>query len=347
MNKSALSILAFLVLAIPAYADANLTVNGTDIAPAYINSNQTNLIISLNISIAGALGNNTRVNITSNASFNFSALSGINVTVELRNRASNLSTIVDVHASTSVTPRYVDTFAFNQTMIYTVNITGRDSIGNITIVIPTEYTNVSIAQIKRDGSVVTTDFTSSNVSSRINISFITAAATSIIINFTVNSSAATSNLSFNATLKDWRLNATPQNNNTGVQALSILTINNVVGSKLTALPNGTDYWEFNFTFNFSANITGGLLFRMQDWMDNASQTINVNTSNSSYAVARLDADGTKSLNVTNVYNVSRYMQMSLDSTSQQRLALKMILPVGTPVSSTWWTNYFMLFRVDP
>ncbi|MBI4019629.1 MAG: hypothetical protein HY364_05260 [Candidatus Aenigmarchaeota archaeon] len=435
MNKFLLPLLGFFFLAVPVYANVNLTVNGTDIAPAFINtidrtamlnltfnitgdigvassivnvtyinvtiinssfgfnisnitaveiinasgdviaSNTTNssasnftiffirtngfvvnsshgnssFIISLNISSAGALDNATGVNISANSSI--VTAGNINITVG-SNRGythaySNFSRIADIHASASVSPRYVDTFTINQTMIYTINVTGRDDIGNVTITLPVEYTNISIQQIKKDGSVVSTDVTSSNVSSKINITFTTAAGSSIIINFTVNSSVATGNLTLNTTLKDYRLNTTANDNNTGVSVSPIITIHSIVGSKLTALPNGTDYWEFNFTLNFSANISGGFMFRMLDWTNNASQTINVNTTNTSYAEVRLDADGTKSANITNSYVLSRYLPMTLVSTSQQRIALKMILPAGTPVSSTWWSTYFMLFRTDP
>ncbi len=319
-------------------ADGGFVINSSK-------ANKTNFMISVNISRAGGLGNNTRVNITSNYSFGW--VGDHNVTLNTNQSATNLTTITDVHASASISPRYVDTFAFNQTFIYMVNITGRDDVGNITMLVPSEFVNVTIRSITKDSSTNPTDVTSSNVSSRINISFTTAANSLIKINFTANISGALANTTVNVTLNDARLNVSADDNNTGVRTLALTIIDTIIGTKLTALANGSDYWEFNFSINFSANVSGSFLFRMDSWTNNASQTIDINTTNTSYATARLDANGTALANVTNSYNSSRYVPMIINSVTPQRIALKMIIPGGTPVSSTWWAKYFMLFITDP
>src|SRR3989338_954084 len=317
------------------------------------NTNRTNLIISINVSGSAHVGNNTRVNVTSNASFGFAVIdSGINVTLNTNQSATNLSTIVNLHANVSVTPRYVDTLVLNQTFLIVINVTCSDSVQKLTVTLPSDFTNVTIVNVKRDGdsvtsggSTLTDNRTTNNV---INITMNAPATSYIIINFTANTTSTTaSNTTINATIRNVRFNASADENNNGVKISHIIIIDRIIGSKLTALPNGTDYWEFNFTLNFSANVSGGFMFRMLDWTDNASRTINVNTSSASNAEVRLDADGTKSANVTNSYNLSAYLPMTLVSTSQQRIALKMILPAGTATSSTWWSTYFMLFSTDP
>ncbi len=430
MYRYALPALVLLILASPSLAGGNLTVNGSGIAPSYVNtagsfgmlnlslnvtpgsgdntvnmtyinitvknatianisaveirnstgstiaSNSTNssaanftvyfpggyvvnssagnatLIVVFNISSSASRFNKTAANISINSVV--TTVAGDNVTYA--DLESTHSQIQDVHASAGITPHFVDTGAVNQTFLYNITPAGSDLVKNISITIPSDFTNLVLVSVKRGGNVLVpeTDYTNSTVSSRINITLVSSTNLGLIINFTLNtSSSETGNITFNSTISNGNTSVATSAINTGVTTKQLIRIHNVQGAKTTALPNGTDYWEFNYTINVTADVSGLIHFKMDNWNSSASQIINLTNSTvidnntGYYASLYLATNSSRIFNVTTYYNVTRGIQLSAAANTLYYVTLKMIVPSATPVSSSWWTTYSMLFMPDP
>ena len=271
--------------------------------------------------------------------------------------SSSLIQLQDLHANATISPRYVDTNVFNQTFLYTITPTGSDLVKNISVVIPSDFSNIVLASVKRGGTTLDStqgDFTNSTTGGRINISLTTTTNQAIIVNFTANTSASeTGNITFNSTIGGGNMSEIVADYiNTGVTTRQLIRIHNVAGVKTTALPNGTDYWEFNFTINVTETTSGMIHFRTSSWNNSASQIINltnttvIDNNTGYYASLYLATNSTRIFNVTTYYNITRGIQLSATANNLYYVALKMIMPSTAPVSSTWWTIYSMLFRSD-
>ena len=130
----------------------------------------------------------------------------------------------------------------------------------------------------------------------------------------------------------------------------MINVSNVALAKGAAIVNGTDYWEFNFTVNFTANVTGTIQFKLTNWTDASSppDTINLNTTGGVYYASLRNnsanfSDPNAKFNVTNVYGDIGINRTVTDGSSATFI-LRMIIPAGSAVSSTWAATYNWLFR---
>lgn len=310
------------------------------------------LLIIYEISPSATLRVSMEANITSTA--DLSANETISGTYPV---SSSLIQLQDLHANATISPRYVDTNVFNQTFLYTITPTGSDLVKNISVVIPSDFSNIALVSVKRGGTTLDStqgDFTNSTTGGRINISLTTTTNQAIIVNFTANTSASeTGNITFNSTIGGGNMSEIAADYiNTGVTTRQLIRIHGVAGVKTTALPNGTDYWEFNFTINVTETTSGMIHFRTSSWNNSASQIINltnttvIDNNTGYYASLYLATNSTRIFNVTAYYNITRGIQLSATANNLYYVALKMIMPSTAPVSSTWWTTYSMLFRSD-
>ena len=183
----------------------------------------------------------------------------------------------------------------------------------------------------------------------------------IRVNFTatINSTVVASSL-FNSTITGGNLSGILTDpvplDGANVTAKQILNVTNTKIIKSTAIINGTDYWEFNFTLNYTANISsGGLIqFKLTNWNSTTSDFINITNSNcvgSRCATLRngTDFNTTVKFNVTNDYETLT-KGISISAITENNLidvTLRMIIPTGTIVSSNWQATYGFLFRANP
>lgn len=340
------------------------------------------------VSISTAIGVNTSANntiliaislfqnasIRSSAAINISASteigvdSGSNVTITNVSLQSGAAQIQDVHMNATVSPLFADTGMINQTFIYTFTPSGRDTVNNISITLPTQYPVVNVTEVKygtnflrnvTHGNIDSALSTTFNASSgRIDVNYSTGFAGNssqvVVINISINtSSSAVSAMTFNATLTGSNISAalpTVSGNNTNVTTQQLVNVTKAIISKGTALANGTDFWEFNLTVNFTANVSGIVQFKLTNWTTPANQTINLQNGTSGnimyYASLRDGANSSRNMNVTNDYNLTQgvSLQTCCNSTAVYTLILKMIVPAGTPSSAAWFATYGLLFR---
>jgi hypothetical protein len=266
---------------------------------------------------------------------------------------STLATIRDVHANVSISPRFVDTSVANQTFVYTFNITGGDSVINLTISLPSGYTLINITAVERGGTNLTSDLvTNTTLANQINVSLITSTINLIKIYFIVNtSSSSVASSEFNSTMDSVGLQRVATDtlllNQTNVTTQPILNATDVKILKSTAIVNGTDFWEFNFTLNYTATIpSGGLIqFKLTNWsatisgvvrnlsITNASGDVICGVSNCATLRNEANFNTTNKFNVTNDYE-SLTKGISVSSTTLGSLVtftLRMVIPSGTPI----------------
>lgn len=319
-------------------------------------SSNASILIVFNISPSATRFNTTGANISASSEIGTTS-NADNITITGNSIQSNISQIQDLHAIAYITPRTVDTNVENQTFIYTINRTGSDKINRTEIVLPSEYviTNVN-ATIADVGTLFTIQYSSN----QINITNIGGGAGTngpIIVNFSVNTSSSSVNsMAFNSTIFGGNLSASPDviNQATSVITKQIIIVQDINPIKTTALVNGTDYWEFNLTLNITANVSGLIQFKMNNWNSSEGYTMNltnqtnINANNTLfYASLRSSGNSTNYINVTNNYDITRGISLTATAGNLYYVILKMIIPSGTPTSSTWWTTYSMLFRSSP
>lgn len=296
-----------------------------------------------------------------------------NITIPTTTINSTLSQIQDVHATGTLTSRFVDTSVVNQSFLAVLNVQGRDNFENISITVPPEYPIMNVTALSNTTAIIYNISLAGlnlNISfggNTINISNFTRGFNSedsiIRINFTANTSAAAvPSLSVNLTISGGNLsyvNVTA--NSTGslnVTTQVMISVINASVTKRTAIVNGTDYWEFNLTVNITANASGLLQFRMNNWSSTTRGSGILSLTNETgifgsgtltyYATLRNQSStsGSSQVNVTTDYG-SLTRGLSLSYTALTRiLVLKMIIPNGTPTADDWRTTYFMLFRSD-
>ncbi len=344
----------------------NATTNKTTISISTaigVNTSANNtILIAITLFQNASIRSTVAVNIS--ASTEIGVDSGSNVTITNVSLQSGNSQIQDVHANATVTPLYIDTGIVNQSMIYTLTPAGRDVFNNISITVPTNYTIVNVTEVKQGSSVLYNDTVSivtttfNRTSGAINLTntasggFGTSGAVAVNISVNASSSAVTS-LVFNSTLTGSNISGALPNvtgSNTTVATQQLVNVTNVTVSKGTALANGADFWEFNLTMNFTANVSGILHFKLSNWNNTASQTIALQNGTSGnisyYASLRDGANSTKNMNVTNEYNLTQGVSLftCCTTTTVYTLVLKMIIPAGTPSSASWFATYGTVFR---
>ncbi len=344
----------------------NSTTNKTTISISTaigVNTSANNtILIAITLFQNASIRSAVAVNIS--ASTEIGVDSGSNVTITNSSLQSGNSQIQDVHANATVTPLYIDTGIINQSMIYTFTPAGRDAFSNISITIPVNYTIVNVTEVKQGSSVlyndtvaiVTTAFNRTsgviNLTNTASGGFGTSGAVAVNISINASSTAVTS-LVFNSTLTGSNISGALPNvtgSNTTAATQQLVNITNVTVSKGTALANSADFWEFNFTMNFTANVSGILQFKLTNWNNTASQTIALQNGTSGnisyYASLRDGANSTKNMNVTNEYNLTQGVSLftCCTTTAVYTLVLKMIIPAGTPSSASWFATYGAIFR---
>lgn len=265
---------------------------------------------------------------------------------------SNATQLQSLQANTSVFPQFVDTNVINQTIVYTIVPTGKDGINRTVITIPSGYNLTNVSTVQVDGSNTTGGVTTTTAPNYINVTLTTATTQAIKVTFNVNTSAVRVNsTAFTSTVDGGNLSNIATSAAAGLTNITtqqIINVTNVALAKGAAIVNGTDYWEFNFTLSFTANLTGTIQFKMTNWTDASSppNTINLNTSSAYYATLRNNSnfsDNNGKFNVTNIYGDIGLNRTTTDSSSLT-LILRMIIPSGTAVSSTWAATYNFLFR---
>ena len=311
-------------------------------------STNSTVIISINISSLATRLISVSINMTS-ASF-ATDVGPDNVTITGGSVQAS-SQIQDLHAYAGITPRYIDTNVINQSLSYSITVTGLDAMSGTSITLPTGYTLVSLSSVSRSGTVLPlTDYTNTTADNSINITFTAPSTLPISINFTVNTSASTvSAQPFNSTIYGGNVSTVTvllSADNTTVTTQQLISITNTQIFKGAAYVNGTDYWDFNFTLNFTANVTGVLQFKMNNWTNSAGDSMALTNSagNISYASVWDVSNSTRVINVTNTYNITSGVLISGTQGVLDYIALRMIIPLTATVSSSWWTTYSMLFR---
>jgi len=296
----------------------NITLSNFNIT----NSTEKNLLIVYEVYRNVTTPINISLYINDNSSITLSNSSVIidNSTFPI---SSNFTQIQDLHASASISPRYVDTNVENQTLSYLVNVTGDDQINDTKIIIPNGYTFIKLVdcQIDLNGDNVV-DISSCDVSgisggdSQINITQSVKKNGWIRVNFTANTSSTSVNsTAFNSIIDGGNLTGIPTdvtNGSTNVTTKQLINVTNVAIMKNTAVVNGTDYWEFNFTLNISANVSGLIQFKMNPWnSSSANATLNLTNATTGnityYASLRNESSfsTTNKFNVTNEYNITQ------------------------------------------
>ncbi len=318
------------------------------------------LNVSINITTSGIFTNETGNNIT------FKSSSG---TIS-NSSVSNGVQIQDMHVNGTISPRFVDTSVENQTFAYTLGMTGTDPISSITLNIPSGYTLINLTAVEQigTGNLTSNLFTNTTLSNQLNITFATATAQNFKIYFIANtSSSATATSLFNLTVTGSNMtNIMPDPTSSGSMNITkqqILNVDNVAITKAVAIVNGTDYWEFNLTINYTATVsTGGMIqFKLSNWTNADRRNLSLTSTSAdasgfacsvtNCATLRNDVNFSAAgkFNLTNTYE-STTKGISVSSTaanSTVTVILRMVLPLATPISSTWQTTYGILFRSSP
>ncbi len=312
-------------------------------------SANTSFVIAINASNSAAFGDNVSVSIDSLDSFGIdSGTLSFGVTAN-----STGSLVHDLHANVTIYPNFVDTNVMNQTLIYKLTPTGTSGIKNVTIIIPSTYTFVNVSTVTIGTANDSGLWSYSTASNYVNLSVNTPTTSPIMIYFNVNTSRTRINSTrFSAFIDGGNLtNVTTDIISPGVNVTTqqLMFVTQVKTAKAVALANGTDYWEFNFTFNFTANVTGLIQFKMSNWTDASSppNSILLNTTNISYASMRNNSNFSNTdgqVNITENYRRHFGNKLSVGDTGLTTLILRMVVPSGTAMSRTWAATYGVLFR---
>lgn len=421
------SFIVFALLASPALAIGNVTVNGTSLSPSYVNTRTLysflNLsfnataeeinVTSINITVKGVgvenitlvrllneTGHVIATNTTWNTTTNFTVLSpsgGFNVTlwqnrsmiVEINisrnatrastfsvnmsfglttnNSVNNVSTlgaqsssaqVQDLHVNGTITPRNVDTNVINQTFVYSFIYDGLDRIYGFNITLPPGFGTPYVSNVEDSSnlSAASSDYSATTSSRTLNVSFGSGGVTlragpriKVFFNATTNASTIVS-AAINSTVSGSNFTVLPAETNSTVNNVTmkqLVNVSSVSIVKSTALINGTDFWEFNFTLNFTANMTGRLQMNLTNWtsaLGNISLTNS--TGNGFYASLRDNANWTNIMNVSYVYNYSIPVQSCCTEGTLYYVLLKMTIPTGAPVTNSWSSIYNFLFRSE-
>lgn len=335
----------------------------------YVNTSNRTVFVVFNTSFFAKPLKTVGANI--NATFDINTTESTNNITITGDTISNHSQIQDIHATAFLSPRFVDTSVVNQTYGYAITPKGEDKFTIINITIPTGYSITNITEVRTTTTLLynktytgpagfNLEFTTNWIGINYTTGFTTAGG-KISINFTVNTNSSTVNSTvFLSNITGANLSTV----NTTVTTLGginsttkqLFTVQNVKIIKAAAIVNGTDYWEFNFTLNFTANVTtGGLIqFKMTDWNNSAgnilylNKTVGTYENTTFYSSLRLSTNASRIFNVTNEYNftdgISLVPYQGKAVSNLYYVVLKMIIPTSTPISSSWWATYNTLFR---
>lgn len=329
---------------------ANFTIVNLSISiPA---NTERYVLLALNVSRLATPRTSVIINITSN--YSVTTGGSDNITIPSGYINSTSAQLQSVRANATLAPRYVDTSVPNQTFVYEIRPTGADAINNATINLPSGYTLIWLESVERDSTNTTLGSNSTN-SSIINITMNTPTTNPVRIYFKANTSATPVNSSaFTSVIGGGNLsNAATDvlNFSANVTTRQLINVTSVGAIKSSALINGTDYWEFNFTLNVTATVSGMIHFRIDAWNNTAGQTIGLinqtEIGNATGYYATFRQNSTNTLNVTTYYNFTRGISLSATENNLYYMVLKMVIPSGTPSSSSWWTTYSMMFRSSP
>jgi len=333
------------------YLGNGLIVNGT--------ISNTSLIIVVNTTINSLSELNLTLNISADTEVRTESAVNISLTT-----VENGVQIQDVHANVTISPSNVDTSTVNQSFVFIVTPTGTDPVETVILTVPSDFTSIKIYNITLENSNASNLNANSTTGNLINVTANTPTGSPIYIYFTANTSSSTvTKAFFNSTIYGSNLsNITTDLSVVGsanVTTQPVLNISNVQISKSTAIVNGTDYWEFNFTLNYSSSISAGgiIQFKMTNWSNSPNQNISITDAAGSTAVCgvthcatlrndtNFSAAGGK-FNITNGYETftkGTYIG-SVTSNTVIQVFLRMVVPSGTPVSTSWQTTYGFLFR---
>ena len=274
--------------------------------------------------------------------------------------SSRFTQIQDLHAVASISPHYVDTNVKNQSFRVIVNITSYDVANKTIIYVPAEFTNINLIDCmyitgsnqKMEGCgggwIVSNN--------QIHLTDATYNIKYLRVNFTADTNQSGEfTRTFNASVSGGNLTDIPVSESSS-GALNVTTkqlINNVT---ITSVKNtayitsdGSDYWEFNFTVNITANVSGLLQFKMNNWYSpSKNATINLTNGTAYYAKLWKSDEPSNTINVTTEYgDASKGISLS-NFSGLLRLTLRMYIPPTVQaVTNDWYTLYWMLFRTLP
>ncbi len=353
------------VTAVELYMSNDTTVIGS----AVMNLNATAFNVSIPNTLVVNSSSNASVIVRFNITFNattrqlISAILGSSGDVLTNDGAdvtvaaailSNATQLQNIHANVTVEPKFVDTSVINQTIVYFITPTGKDGVNRTIITIPSGYNITNVLSVEVDASNTTSGVANTTAPGYINITLTTATTQKIKVSFNVNTSATRVNsTAFSAFIDGGNLSNITSDpipaGSTNVTTQQLINVSNVALAKGAAIVNGTDYWEFNFTITYTANVTGTIQFKMTNWTDASSppNTINLNTTAGVYYASLRNnsnfSDPNAKFNVTNVYGDIGINRTVTDGSSATFI-LRMIIPSGSAISSTWAATYNWLFR---
>ncbi|MFC2143567.1 hypothetical protein ACFLQN_04155 [Candidatus Aenigmatarchaeota archaeon] len=369
--------------------------NETNIQNAVMQINFTNNISVLNQTekyfiVALNLTSNAEEILTTglNMSFNESVTTGDTATIidfaPVTYIDSTNPQIQDVHASVNITPRYVDTGVENQTFSLTLTPTGTNNFTNISVIMPSGYELVQVTWIRHGTKILrntswtntsainittgTTNFTIVNLTSNNTVGSSLGAGfgDTVTINYTVNTSlTALAEMPFNITLDGANLTGIAvdySTNNINVTTIAELAkIESMTITKGTAIVNGTDYWEINYSINVSQDVSGLIHMRMSEWnatvggatrnlnLTNATTHMHTSSDTVYYATFRNETNFATSnkINVVYQFNITAGIRTTSTYDNQiQTFIMRMVVPTGTPIASAWTSTSAVLFRSD-
>ncbi len=274
--------------------------------------------------------------------------------------SSRFTQIQDLHAVASISPHYVDTNVKNQSFVYVVNATGLDGIDYLNLTVPGEFTNIQLKYCEFTGGGEHHTYSNCTGVADVSGSMIIINPTGfdftyLKLNFTADTNQSGEfTRTFNASVSGGNLTDIPVSESSS-GALNVTTkqlINNVT---ITSVKNtayitsdGSDYWEFNFTVNITANVSGLLQFKMNNWYSpSKNATINLTNGTAYYAKLWKSDEPSNTINVTTEYDASKGISLS-NFSGLLRLTLRMYIPPTVQaVTNDWYTLYWMLFRTLP
>src|SRR3989338_1894081 len=304
----------------------------------------TSMIVAVNLS-GSATKTNVSIQISSSAEFVVDNSRNVTFTSGFRNSTESL--IQDIHANVSISPNFVDTNAINQTLVYSIVSTGRDKMNNTIITIPSDYSFVNISNVELEGANNTAIETVTTSPNYINVTLsITKSKIKVFLNVNTSNSRINSS-AFTSTITGGNISSAATDIvSPGINVTTQQLINaNVSIAKGAAIVNGTDYWEFNYTLSFTANVTGLLQFKMSDWTDASSSVnrLNINTSSVYYATLRNESifNTTGIFNVTTSYISNVGITRTVTDSSTWSMILRMITDNKNDHTNRHTNNKFM------
>ena len=316
----------------------------------------TNGSLIVNINVSGNAAKHTLVAINIS---NSSILAAGDSTVFSSGAPSNQSSLMqvqDVHSNVSVSPNFVDTNVTNQTFTYTMLIT-TDRANKTTIFMPNGYNITNILNVSVDGTeclpgnVCPTAFNASQININFTHNSNAGVTGTVRVNFTANTNASEINgTAFLSKVSGSNLTDVDSEGTTvmNVTTRRMLNVTNVEIIKGTAIVNGTDYWEFNFTVQANANVSGLLQFKMSNFTEFSGGIITPTEGN--FTLRKGAALTSSSINVSHSYSLVDGIPISAGEAAGGflvKLTLRILIPIGEVSSPSWQATYGMLFRSIP